>query len=74
MKELMRTNDPVLLSWARTVLDEAGIMAFVFDRHTSVVEGSIGAIQQRIMVADDEFEEARRTIEAAGYNFTTGAL
>ena len=70
----MRTNDPVLLSWARAVLDEAGIMAFVFDRHTSIVEGSIGAIQQRIMVADDEFEEARRIIEAAGYNFTTGAL
>jgi hypothetical protein len=68
MKELLRTNDPVLLSWARSVLADAGVMTFVFDRNASIVEGSIGAIQQRIMVADDELGEARRILEEAGHS------
>jgi hypothetical protein len=52
MKELIRTNDAVRLSWLQAVLKEAGIEAVVLDNHTSIIEGSIGAIQRRLMVAD----------------------
>jgi len=74
MKELLRTNDPVLLSWAKSVLADQGVMAFIFDRNASIVEGSIGAIQQRIMVADDELDEARRILKEAGYTCAAGDL
>ena len=51
MKELFRTNDPVRLSWAQALLAAAGIEAVVLDTHTSIIEGSIGAIPRRLMVA-----------------------
>lgn len=52
MRELLRTNDPVRLSWAIARLADAGIESLVFDEHTSIVEGSIGAIPRRLMVAE----------------------
>ncbi|HEX3501204.1 MAG TPA: DUF2007 domain-containing protein, partial [Stellaceae bacterium] len=52
MKELVRTNDAVRLSWLQAVLAEADIEVIVLDLHTSSVEGSIGAIPRRLMVAD----------------------
>jgi hypothetical protein len=58
MKELLRTNDPVRLSWARAALADAGIESLVFDRHASNVEGSIGAIQHRLMVAERDHQRA----------------
>ncbi|MEQ8666339.1 MAG: DUF2007 domain-containing protein [Rhodospirillales bacterium] len=55
MIELIRTNDPVLLSWLTAHLDAAGVGNVVLDAHTSNMEGSIGAIPRRVMVlADDE--------------------
>ncbi len=62
MIELLRTNDPVLLSFAAALLADAGIETEVFDNHTSVVEGSIGAIPRRLMVADDDAPAARRIV------------
>ncbi|MGE0005638.1 MAG: DUF2007 domain-containing protein [Parvibaculaceae bacterium] len=62
MKEVLRTNDLVLLSYATHVLAEAGIEAVVFDAHTSAVEGSIGAIPRRLMVADEDFARAAREL------------
>lgn len=61
MRELIRTNDPVLLSWLTARLDGAGIGHAVLDAHTSVMEGSIGAIPRRVMVLDED-EPAARTI------------
>lgn len=66
MRELLRTTDPVLLSWLTALLAEAGIEAVVFDTHTSILEGSIGAIPRRLMVADDDRVAARRLLDAAG--------
>ena len=66
MKELVRTNDPVLLSWLQALLRDGGIEAVVFDAHTSVLEGSAAAIQRRLMVADDDHDQARRVIVEAG--------
>ena len=58
MRELLRTNDLVLLSYASHLLDEAGIVSYVFDSHMSVMEGSIGALPRRLMVEADDFDSA----------------
>lgn len=65
VKELLRTNDPVEISWIVALLGDAGIEVLVFDAHASVVEGSIGAIPRRLMVADDDLEAARRALAEA---------
>jgi Putative prokaryotic signal transducing protein len=62
MKEVLRTNDLVLLSYATHVLAEAGIEAVVFDAHMSAVEGSIGAFPRRLMVHDDDIAKALREL------------
>ena len=66
MKELVRTNDVVKLSWLQALLADAGIYAVVLDVHTSVIEGSIGAIPRRLAVIEDAFARARRVLAAAG--------
>jgi len=58
MRELLRTNDLVLLSYASHVLEEEGITAYVFDGHMSVMEGSIGALPRRLMVEEEDFDAA----------------
>ena len=65
MRELVRTNDPVTLSWLQALLAESGIEVVVLDTHTSIVEGSIGAIPRRLMVAEQDYERARRLIAEA---------
>ena len=65
MKELFRTNDPVLLSWIEAVLAAEKIETIILDAHTSVLEGSISVIQRRLMVGDDDFERARRLLDDA---------
>jgi hypothetical protein len=62
MKEVLRTNDLVLLSYATHVLAEAGIEAVVFDAHMSAVEGSIGAFPRRLMVQDEDINRALREL------------
>jgi hypothetical protein len=66
MKELLRTNDPVRLSWAQALLASAGIAAVVLDTHTSIIEGSIGAIPRRLMVAIGDHARARALLIEAG--------
>ncbi len=63
--ELRRSNDLVYLSWARAVLDAAGIDTVLLDAHVSNVEGSIGAIPRRLMVADRESGRARDVLSRA---------
>lgn len=66
MKELVRTNDPVLLSWLQALLTDAGIGSNVFDTHTSILEGSAGAIPRRLVVADLDFGAAKKVLMEAG--------
>ncbi len=65
MKEILRTNDAVQLSWAEALLADAGIHAFVLDRHTSILEGSLGVLPRRLMVGDEDSAQARRILRAA---------
>lgn len=64
--ELIRTNNPVLISWASAVLKAQGIESFVLDAHTSVLEGTASAIPRRLMVIDEDADRARAIIEAEG--------
>lgn len=66
MQELLRTNDLVRLSYLEALLRAEGIEAVVLDGHTSVLEGSAGAILRRLMVAADDHAAARALLEAAG--------
>lgn len=66
MRELLRTNDIVLLSYIEWLLEGAGIATLVADVHTSIVDGSIGAIPRRILVDAEDEEEARLVLREAG--------
>lgn len=59
MKELMRTNDITLTALVRSILDDAGIPTFELDVNMSVLEGSIGILPRRMMVADRDLERAQ---------------
>ncbi|MRX49115.1 DUF2007 domain-containing protein [Paracoccus sp. S-4012] len=52
MKELIRSNDPVRLSRAAGLLEAEGIPSFELDGHMSILDGSIGILPRRLMVAD----------------------
>ena len=65
MIELTRTNDPVFLSWLTMRLQEEDVDAFVLDTYTAIAQGSIGAIQRRVMVANDDLVQARYVRQAA---------
>lgn len=66
VKELLRTNERVFLSWAQALLAAEEIEAFVMDGHMSVLEGSANAIPVRLMVADEDYDRAKRLFEDAG--------
>ena len=66
MREIVRTNDAVLISAIEALLQGADIDHVVFDQNMSVLEGSIGMLPRRVMVADDQKEAARRLLTDAG--------
>ena len=66
MRVLATSNDPVRLSFLTVLLADAGITAVVLDGYTSAVEGSIGAIPRRLMVAAEDEARARRVLAEAG--------
>ncbi len=63
MVELLRTNDPVLISWLQALLADENIETFVLDVHVSVLEGSANAIPRRLMVEDGDLARARQLVE-----------
>lgn len=66
MEELLRTNDPVLISFVEALMREADIHVFIADQNMSVLEGSIGMLPRRVLVPEDEIEQARRIMVEAG--------
>ena len=60
MRELVRTNDAVLISALEALLKAARIHHIVVDQNMSVLEGSIGIFPRRILVDEDEAAAARR--------------
>ncbi len=66
MQELLRTNDLVLISVIETILRAENIRYFVADQHTSAIEGSLGFLPRRILVAEESGTRARRLLVEAG--------
>lgn len=66
MKELLRSNDTVLLSYVSALLEEADIGFIVLDTNMSVLEGSIGALPRRVLVQSERLGQARNVLIEAG--------
>ncbi len=66
MREIVRTNDIVLISAVGSLLDGAGIRHLVFDQNMSVLEGSLGMLPRRILVAENDVAAARSLLTDAG--------
>lgn len=66
MIELIRSDDPVLVSWLEAQLRTAGITAHVLDAYTaSAYGGALGAVQRRIMVEEQDLPRARLLLAEA---------
>jgi hypothetical protein len=66
MEEIIRSNDPVLLSFSESLLKDAGIRAFIADTHMSILEGSAGFLQRRLLVDSEDADEAEEILRDAG--------
>ena len=65
MRDLVTTNDQVLLSYLMVLLEGAGIESVVFDGNMSAVQGTLGAVAQRLAVPAESWETARRLLVEA---------
>lgn len=66
MRELVRTNNAVLITAIEALLKSADIPHLVLDRHMSVLEGSLGILPRRILVDEAHQEMARQLLQDAG--------
>jgi len=73
MRELLRTNDMVRLSWLLALLKDARVEAWVLDGHASAVEGSIGALPRRLVVAEEDYTRARALLLDSGESLPDAA-
>jgi hypothetical protein len=67
LRELVRTNDAVLITAIEALLNGADIAHMVVDQNISVLEGSIGIFPRRILVEEDQFAAARQLLAEAGF-------
>ncbi|MBD8685784.1 MULTISPECIES: putative signal transducing protein [unclassified Rhizobium] len=66
MRELIRTNDAVLLSFSQSLMKDAGIQSLIADQGMSILEGSLGLLPRRLLVEEDRADEARCILVDAG--------
>lgn len=66
MIEIMRLNDPVLISFVESLFKEAQINYFIADSNMSILEGSLGVLARRVMVEATYEKEARQLLIDAG--------
>lgn len=59
MRAVLKTNNPVLLNFAEVLLADAGLQTVVFDGEMSIMDGSVGILPRRLMVADQDFTRAQ---------------
>jgi hypothetical protein len=59
MKELLRTNDPTVIAFATHLLEGEDIAVFRLDVHMSILDGGLGILPQRLMVAERDHFLAR---------------
>ncbi len=66
MHIVVKTSDPVRLSFVVALLRDAGIAAIILDAHVSAIEGGIGAFPRRIAVSEVDGFAAMRILREAG--------
>jgi len=66
MKQLLRSTDPTVIAFAKALLQGEDIDCFEMDVNMSVLEGSIGIFPRRLMVRDEDYDRALRTIRDNG--------
>lgn len=66
MRELVKTNDLILISYVEALLADQGIDVVIFDQNISPMEGSIGVFPRRLVVADEAWSRASRVLRDAG--------
>lgn len=66
MRVLVRTSDPVRLSFLVALLKSAHLSPVVLDQHISALEGGIGAFPRRLAVPEEEATQAERVLREAG--------
>ena len=66
MKELFSTNDITKFIYAETILNSNDIVSFTLDENISVLEGSIGILPRRLMVLENDYEQAWELLEDFG--------
>ena len=66
MKELFSTNDITKFVYAETILNSNDIVSFALDENISVLEGSIGVLPRRLMVLENDYEQALELLEDFG--------
>lgn len=66
MDELVRTTDPTVVPLIRALLSAEGIECVEFDVHMSVLEGSLGVLPRRVMVARSDAFRARAILRDNG--------
>jgi len=66
VRAIVISTDPILISYAGSLLEGAGISAVTFDQNASIVEGSIGALPRRLVVPPEQYDAARRVLTNAG--------
>jgi len=65
MRRIVRSNAPVLIHFVTVLLRDAGLSPQLVDQHISAIEGSIGALPRRVLVASDELAQAKRVMQEA---------
>jgi hypothetical protein len=66
LRELVQTNDAIVLSAIEALLAEAHISYLVSDGNVSALAGAINAFPRRILVRDCCLTDARRLLADAG--------
>ena len=59
MKEVIRTNDLILISLIKSIFNQEDIKYDLLDAHSSILEGSINAIEKRIVVSNNDFKRSQ---------------
>ena len=66
MIELVRTNDPVIISYVEALMRDADIVCLIADQNMSIVEGSLGILPRRVLVDESDLAQAKRILHDAG--------
>jgi hypothetical protein len=74
MRAVLKTTDPVILSFATDLLSQQGIESVEFDTHASIVDGSMGFLPRRLMVRDEDYDRAGQLLRDAVPDAFDGAM